>query len=693
MKKELPEVEIRLSGQPLILFYISEKKDNIALSLSSLPTNSLVLHQRFMCYTFIKIKYKKGEIALRKLEGFPRILAFIIGVSLTIITFYTAFNGLFLATIQRSIHLTMILAIVFLWFPASKKVSPKNKPSIIDYILSISSLLILFWTLTNNSRFMNRIVFVSEMSTIDIIAGIVLVALSIEAARRTMGWVLVTLSLIFIAYGFFGQYLPSLISHTGFSIQEFVDLMYLSQRGLFSSLMGLSATILFVFISFGTFLQATNTDKHYMDLSLAIAGDKPGGPAKVAVLSSAAMGSISGSTMSNVLTTGNLTIPLMKKTGYKAHEAGAIETVSSAAGQIIPPVMGTGAFLMAAIIGVEYLEIVKVSIVPALIFVLSIWFFVDFKARRNGIFGLDETPDVLDTLKKSWHLFLPLIILIVMLIYKFTPFLAGSVATLLIYVLSFVREDSRMGLKKFFLTLEKCAINTAMVTGIIACATIIVGVINQTGIMNRTTSIILSLANNNLVLTIIIICLISYLLGMGLPVVTAYILVATLGAPALIELGIPAIAAHLSIFWFSQLSTITPPVCMTAFAAAAIAKAPPMKTGFASLKIGMSFYIIPILFLFSTILTDGWITVILIGLVTIAAMYLFAASLEGYLFGKATIIMRIITFIAFILMLTSTFNSVLDFRNSILLFMVGLLLVAAMWIVQGQRKKKVQFAN
>lgn len=630
---------------------------------------------------------------MRKLKGFPRILAFILGVSLTIITFYTAFNGLFLATIQRSIHLTLILSIIFLWFPASKKLSSNERPSIIDYILSFASLFILFWTLTNTSRFLNRIVFVSEMSTIDMIVGIVLVALSIEAGRRTMGLVLVVLSLMFIAYGIFGQHFPPLLSHSGFDLREFVDLMYLSQRGLFSSLMGLSATILFIFISFGTFLQATKTDEHYMDLSLSIAGHKPGGPAKVAVLSSAAMGSISGSTMSNVVTTGNLTIPLMKKTGYKAHEAGAIETVSSAAGQIIPPVMGTGAFLIAAIIGVEYLEIVKVSIIPALIFILSIWFFVDLKARRNGILGLNksETPNFLDTLKKSWHLFLPLIILIIMLIFKFTPFIAGSVATLLIFVLSFVRADSRMGLKKFFLTLEKCAINMAMITGIIACATIIVGVINQSGIMNRTTSIILSLANDNLVMTIIIICLISYLLGMGLPVVTAYILVATLGAPALIELGVPAIVAHLSIFWFSQLSTITPPVCMTAFAAAAIAKAPPMKTGFSSLKMGISFYIIPIIFLFSTILNDGWFTVIAIGFASIVAMYLFAASLEGYIFGKANIVLRILSFIAFLFIIFSTFNTIIDLKNSIMMFLFGIVLIFVIWIVQ--KKGKVQLAN
>lgn len=625
---------------------------------------------------------------MRTLNGFPRGLAFVIGIVLTVVTFYTAFTGLFLATIQRSVHLNLILAIVFLWYPASKKYSPKKRPSVLDYVCSISSLFILFWTLFNTDRFLSRMVFVSEVDPIDIFCGIILVVLSVEAGRRTMGWVLVILSGIFIAYGLLGQHLPSLVSHSGFNLDEFVDLMYLSQRGLFSSLMGLSATILFCFIAFGTFLQATKTDKHYMDLSLALAGNKAGGPAKVAVLSSAAMGSISGSTMSNVVTTGTLTIPMMKKTGYKSHEAGAIETVSSAAGQIIPPVMGTGAFLIAAIIGVEYIDIVKVSIIPALIFVISIWFFVDFTAKRRGIEGLkkDEIPGFISTLKRSWHLFLPLIILIGLLILKFTPFIAGSIATLLIFLLSYVKKDSRMGFKKFMLALEKCSINMMMITGIIACASIIVGVINQSGIMNRTTSIILSLANDDLILTIIIICLISYLLGMGLPVVTAYIIVATLGAPALIELGVPAIVAHLSIFWFSQLSTITPPVCMTAFAAAAIAKAHPMRTGFAALKTGSTFYIIPIVFLFSTLLVDNWITRIIIGIVIVGAMYVFAAGMEGYIFGKANLLVRALSILSFVFLIISTFNTVFTMSNSIIFLLTGISLVILIWIIQKKQK-------
>ncbi|MFD1037266.1 TRAP transporter permease [Virgibacillus byunsanensis] len=626
---------------------------------------------------------------MRKLHGFTRIYAFIIGVSLTLITFYTAFEGVFLPMIQRSIHLNLILALVFLWFPARQNKSPRDRPSVLDYTLSILSILSLFWTLFNHPRFLTRILFYSDLSLLDMMSGIIIIVLTIEAGRRTMGWVLTSLSLIFICYGLFGQYMPSILSHSGLGIQDLVEIMYYSGDGLFGSLMGLSATILFSFIAFGTFLQGTNTDRYYMDISLAIAGNKAGGPAKVSVLSSAAMGSISGSTMANVVTTGTLTIPLMKKTGYKPHEAGAIETVASAAGQITPPIMGTGAFLMAEVIGVKYLDIMMVSIIPALIFFTTIWFFIDAKARKKGISGLDknETPDLKKSIIRSWHLFLPIVILVIMLLNNFTPFIAGSVTTILIFIMAMLRKETRMGIKKLFLIIEKCSINMMMITGIIACAAIIVAVINQTGMMMKSTSIILSLSGGSLIITILLLALLSYILGMGLPVVTAYLILAALGAPALIELGIPALAAHLTIFWFSQLSTITPPVCMTAFAAAAIAKANPMRTGFNALKIGTPFYLVPILFLFTDILTGNWLTGIIVGISAMSALYMFSGSTEGYLFGQANKYVRSLGMLGFLCIFSSTFN-LFSLIESLIILSIGILISLAIWVYQAKNNSR-----
>lgn len=620
---------------------------------------------------------------MRELHGITRGIAFVLGVTLTIITFYTAFKGVFLPMIQRSIHLNLILALIFLWFPASKKISPKDRPSILDYFLAGSAIFILIWTLTNHSRFLTRIIFYSDLNMVDIISGAVLIILSIEAGRRTMGWVLTILSVSFIAYGLFGTYMPSAFSHSGLSFQDLVEILYFSSDGLFGSLMGLSATILFSFIAFGTLLQGTNTDKYYMDISLAIAGSKPGGPAKVAVLSSAAMGSISGSTMANVVTTGTLTIPLMKRTGYKPHEAGAIETVASAAGQITPPIMGTGAFLMAEIIGVRYIDIMIISIVPALIFYLTIWFFVDAKARKSGISGLskDELPSLIDSIKKSWHLFLPIILLIVMLMNNLTPFIAGSVTTILIFIMALMRKKTRIGIKKFFIIVEKVSINMMMITGIIACAAIIVAIINQTGMMMKSTSMILHFSNESLVITVILIAAMAYIFGMGLPIATSYLILSALGAPALIELGIPAIAAHLSIFWFSQLATVTPPVCMTAFAAAAIAKAHPMRTGFNALKLGIPFYLVPILFLFTDILSADWYLIIIIGIVATISFYLFTGSLEGYLYGQTNKYIRTLGMVGFLILLPSTFNS-FDQLQSIIMFGIGVLIIVGIYLYQ-----------
>lgn len=621
----------------------------------------------------------------RNLCGIPRIIAFIIGFTLTVVTFYTAFKGVFLPIIQRSSHICLLIALIFLWYPANKE-SSKNKPMVIDFICTSFSLLIFFWTLYSHQRFLLRIPFYSEIHPIDIIAGCILVVLVLEAGRRTLGWFISVLSAIFIAYAFFGPYMPMMLAHPGFSLNKFIDQMYLTSEGIFGSLMGLSATLLFSFVAFGTFLQATNADKYYMNIALALTGKKPGGPAKVAILSSAAMGTISGSTIANVVTTGTLTIPLMKRTGYAPNEAAAIETVASAAGQIMPPIMGTGAFIMAEVLGVKYIEIVKVSLIPAIIFYASIWFLVDLKARKKKLSGLKEEklPNLKDSVKKGLPLFIPIVILVVLLVKGFTPFLAGSLSTVLILLVTTLKKNMRLTIKKFMLALEKCAINMTSISGIIACAAIMVGIINKTGLTLKTTAIILHLSGGYLITTIALEAVLAYVLGMGLPIATSYILLSTLGAPALIELGVLPLAAHLMIFWFSQLATITPPVCMTAYAAAGIAGADPMKTGFTALKFGSPFYFIPMLFIFSNILHGNFFQASLIGFVVIIGIYFLAVSLESYFFVDLGYIKRIISFLIFIVIFASTFN-IFMLKMRLLLFLVGLFIGFYLYFIQKKK--------
>ena len=625
----------------------------------------------------------------RKLQGVTRIIAFIIGFILTIITFYTAFQGIFLPMIQRGMHLCLMVALIFLWYPARKN-SSKTNPSLIDFLCVIVTLLIFMWTLFNHQRFLLRIPLYSEINFIDKVAGITLVILVLEAGRRTLGMVITLLAGIFILYGFLGPYMPAMLAHPGMSINKFVDQMYLTSEGLFSSLMGISATLLFSFIAFGTFLQGTGADKYYIDICVALTGKQPGGPAKVAVLSSAAMGTISGSSIANVVTTGTLTIPLMKKTGYTPVEAGAIETVASAGGQIMPPIMGTGAFIMAEVLGIRYIDIIKVAIIPAIIFYMSIWFFVDIKARKKGFSGLksQEIPNLFVSIKKSFLLFLPIIVLVVLLLYNYTPFLAGSLSTLLVLLVSIFKKDTRMSFIKFFLTIEKCAINMTSIAGIIACATIIVGIINITGLMLKSTSVILHLSKGSLPITIILEVIIAYVLGMGLPVATSYIILSTLGAPALMEMGVLPLASHLMIFWFSQLATITPPVCMTAFAAASISGGDPMKTGYASLKMGSPFYFIPILFIYSNILIAPIIGKILIGVAITIGVYFLVCGLEGYYFGKLNYLKRIICLIIFTIFYSSCFN-IISIRISGSLILIGIIISIGLSFIQIISSKKV----
>lgn len=621
----------------------------------------------------------------RQLSGFSRIAAFIIGISLTCFILYTALFGVMLPFIQRSINLCLILALIFLWYPANSR-SSKTKPTIVDWCFITISLLSLLWTLSNVDRFLSRIPFVDAQHTIDKIVAIALTILVIEAGRRTLGIVISILTGTFIAYAFWGSYLPKMFAYKGITITKFVDQIYLTNEGLFSSLSGMAATLLFAFVAFGTFLQVTGADKYFMDICIAAAGHKTGGPAKVAVLSSAAMGTISGSSIANVVTTGTLTIPLMKKTGYSPEEAGAIETAASTGGQIMPPIMGTGAFLLAEAVGVPYTKVLEVSVFPALLFYLSIYLLVDLKAKKKNLVGLpkDSLPVLSNAIYKGGIFFLPIFILIILLAFNFTPFISAVACTFLIIIVSFLRKETRPSIKQLIYGLERCAINMTSISGIIVCAAIIVAMINITGLMMKTTAIILSLSGGILPLTILLIAVIAYVLGMGLPIATSYIILATLGAPALVELGVPMLNAHLMIFWFTQLATITPPVCMTAFAAATIAEAHPMKTGFEALIFGAPFYYLPILFIYSNLIDGNLVQKLMILVIAIVAIKFLHYTTEGYLFTKSNLYVRLSTFVIFLFLYASTFKN-LDLVKQ--LSLIAFAAVLAFVIVAMQKKR------
>lgn len=512
----------------------------------------------------------------------------------------------------------------------------------------------------------------------------------IEVGRRTLGISISIITLAFIAYAFLGPYCPAMFRYKGITLAKFVEQTYLTTEGMFGSLTGMAATLLFGFLAFGTFLQCVGADKYFMDICISVAGRRRGGPAKVAVISSAAMGTISGSSIANVVTTGTLTIPMMKKTGYTAEEAGAIETCASTGGQIMPPIMGTGAFILAETVGVPYSDVCFVSIIPAILFYIAIYFLVDLIARKRNLHGLPASD--IRPLKQTMHaggvFFIPILILVVLLVLGYTPFLSGVGCALLILLIGQIRKDTRVSAKKIVFALEDCAKSLMSIGGVIFCASLIVSMINITGLMMKTSAIILSFSQGKLWLTLLLVALIAYILGMGLPISTSYIILATLSAPAIVSLGVDMLVVHLTIFWFTQLATITPPVCMTAFAAAGIAQGQPMKTGFTALKMGFTFYYVPVLFVYSQLINGAWWVQCIIAVFAIIAIYFLGTFTEKYFMGDLGNIQRFTGLAIFAVIYFMMFDGLtMPMRGALLALAVAL--IASLYIVQ---KKKQQAA-
>ncbi len=629
----------------------------------------------------------KASGKLRNLTGFSRKLALVIAALTTVVIFYTAFRGVFLPHTQRSLIICSMLALTFLWYPVSKKSKfDRDKVPFFDWAMVAMSIFSFVYTATHTKYFSMRIPFMSEVKTIEIIIAVSLIIMILEAGRRTLGLSITVICGVFMLYAFLGPYMPAMLRYKGISLAKFTEQTYLTTEGMFGSLTGMAGGLLFGFIAFGTFLQATGADKYFMNICVAIAGKRRGGPAKVAVISSAAMGTISGSAIANVVTTGTLTIPMMKKTGYTPEEAGAIETCASTGGQIMPPIMGTGAFILAETVGVPYSSVCFQSIIPALLFYVAIYFIVDLTAQKRDLHGLpaNEIPPLKKAVRTGGIFFLPIGILVFLLVLGYTPFLSGVGCTLLILLIAQSRKITRLNLKQFIQALEDCSKSMMSIAGVIFCASLIVSMINVTGLMMKTTAIILSFSQGRLWVTLLLVAAIAYLLGMGLPISTSYIILATLSGPALVELGVPMLVAHLTIFWFTQLATITPPVCMTAFAAAGIAGANPMKTGFTALKLGFTFYYVPILFVYSQLINGTWIEQVMIAVLAIIAIYFLATFTENYFFGELGIVKRFSGLAIFLCIYAALFNATSLVVDAVL---VGIVAALICLLLIMQRKK------
>ncbi|WP_100330033.1 TRAP transporter permease [Bacillus xiapuensis] len=535
-------------------------------------------------------------------QGFWRWAVFILSVGLAGYHLYTAYFGPLDALRHRSLHTAVIAALVFILYPAfyNKK---SNKVTIADMLWGLAALSTGGYMILDYQGIAERMSIYMPSGT-DIAFGLLTILVVIEGGRRVAGNALTILSVLFLIYAFFGHLFPDLLRHSGKDLEDIVTYMYLSTEGIYGIAISVSASYIILFILFGAFLNKSGMGKFFTDISLSVAGHTSGGPAKVSVISSGLLGSINGSALANVVTTGAFTIPLMKRVGYKPEFAGAVEATASVGGQIIPPVMGATAFIMAETLGMPYSQIALAAILPAFLYYLGIILIVHFRAKKLGLQGMskEELPNMRQVLKSGGHLLIPIIVLIGLLMAGKTPLYAAFYAIVLSVVVSWFNKDTRMGIKEILAAMEegvRAALGVAM-----SCAMVglIVGVSTLTGLGPKLTQSILVLGQGEMLLTLFFTMIACIIMGMGLPSIPTYIITATMAAPALLELGVAPFVTHMFVFYFGILANVTPPVALAAFAGAGIAGASPNKTGFEALRLALSGFIIPYIFVFSPVL-------------------------------------------------------------------------------------------
>jgi len=602
----------------------------------------------------------------------PRIvlrLITVVGIALSLFQLYAAGIqplGLFY---QRPIHLGFILVLCFLIFPVTGPNRPRGVFGwLIDGPLILASILIGAWLPINIDTIANAIF----PRDIDVAVGILTTLVVLEGARRAVGLGMTIIGAVFIVYAFAGSrgalpfladWMPGILNHRGYSIERLSSQLTLGAEGIYGIPLGVAATFVFIFVLFGAFLEVTGAGKFFIDLAYAATGRQRGGPAKAAVIASAGMGSISGSAIANVVTTGAFTIPLMKKLGYRPAQAGGIEAAASTGGQIMPPLMGAGAFLMSEFTRVPYVEIVLVSIFPAILYFGAVYLLVHIAAVKQGMTGLsaDELPSTRKVLAEGWHFLLPLVALTALLIAGYSPMRVGFYAILSIIAAAAAKALwtfaangptaagllalARRGLVLTLDALELGARNAVAVSMACAVAGIIVGVVGLTGLGLKFSAMMIAFSGGNLILALLLVVIASLILGMGLPVTAAYIVLIILVGPALTEeFGIPLLIAHLLVFWYSQDSNVTPPVALAGFAGAAIAGSKPMETSIQAWKYAKGLYLIPLFMVFNeSIILGGPLPLVLWnGTIAILALVAFAAMLEGFLWAPMPIWQRIV---------------------------------------------------
>jgi TRAP transporter 4TM/12TM fusion protein len=608
-------------------------------------------------------KYDK-EADYRDYKGLMAKVITAIAITFSCFQLYTALFGVLDAMIQRSVHLSFGMALIYLLYPTRKKWS-RTKLHPVDLVLAIVGSMAPIYIIANYQQLVLR---AGTATTMDMVIGVIGIVLVLEAARRCVGIPIVIIASAFIAYAFFGPYIPGRLAHRGVGVADLVQHLYFTTEGVFGIPLGVSSTFIFLFILFGSYLEKTGLGQYFIDLANSIAGWASGGPAKVAVLSSGLMGTVSGSSVANVVGTGSFTIPMMKRLGYKGEFAAAVEATASTGGQLMPPIMGAAAFLMSEMTGIPYVRIIGAALIPAVLYYFGVWAGVHFEAKKLGLRGLrkDELPNLKEIFFGRGYLMIPLVGIVWLLVTGYTPMLAafyaivlsiaaallgwwaplpiggmvvlfavmkpifkvgpygadgalkyltqmtpvGAMVVLALIIAGFavLRKKPSLSLKEIFGGLESGARSAIGVLAATACAGIIIGVVTKTGLGLKLGTVLVNLANGNLILTLMFTMVTSIILGMGVPTTANYIITSTIAAPAIImilrqlnpQLPMDAIAivlpAHMFAFYFGIIADVTPPVALAAFAGAGIAKANPMKAAINASKLAIAAFLVPYIF-------------------------------------------------------------------------------------------------
>ncbi|WP_077324332.1 TRAP transporter permease [Virgibacillus siamensis] len=624
-------------------------------------------------------KYDK-ESAFRTNLGPWGWITLILGGALTIFQLYTALRGAYVSMIQGAIHLGSALCLVYLLYPIKSSMTTRRGVPWYDAILAIAALLSNFYIVFNYERLINDAI-IFGFTALDQIVATIGIILLLEATRRVVGLPIVIIAIIALLYGLFGAYIP-FIGHAGYDWPSLATETFFSSSSIFGIPIQISSTYIYLFLFFGVMLVKTNIGQFFNDIALRLTGRYTGGTAKAAVAASGLQGMVSGSSVANTVGSGSFTIPMMKNAGFKPHFAAATEASASTGGQIMPPIMGAAAFIMASYTGVAYNDIIVIAIIPAVLYFSGVFMGTHFEARRLGILGLakDQLPK-LKNLAKRLDLFAPLVLIIGMLLIGFTPTYAALYAIGAAFIISFFRKDTRMSFKEIIKILEEGARTALPVIAACATAGIIAGTVTTTGLGPKIAGGIIDLAQGQFFLVMFFTMIACIILGMGLPTTANYVVTATMAAPALLAFDVPVIAVHMFVFYFGIVADITPPVCLAAYAGAGIAGANPMKAGVTAVKLAIAAFIIPYMFLSQPILLlQGDANVVNVSIAVVTAMLGMAAissSMIGYFVSNLSWIERIILIVGGLMLV----------YPHLIFSLIGLALFAVITVIQFTKGK------